>query len=399
MLCRRLASLAILAMSSMSNVWALDALPTRLTLTHTATDTWRADYVMAEPVTAIDFGAAAQVLEFRKKAWRVLTPGVTLVERDGKELASAGGKPFTTLSVEIGTYKPFAQGSYAAINRFSDGGSAFYLGFLQGMVHQDGSGAERDMLPTLTMHGLAGETVLWPTLRTPDLDGYAYFGPAKPGAGLTNLILDPQTPNWLAQVMIETSAKVSQYYTTAFGRTLERPVPILIAVGGFDSSGFSMKGGALGGQVVYRVEGNSLKKDSPAMRDMVRMIVAHEMAHIWQRNVLRGGVGEGEPWIHEGGAESLAIAALEHSGIWSAPQARQHADKLLAECGQLDHAVLSYRGWYACGFQRFHDYPLASPQLWKAMMAATEQSGAVYSSTMIETILAASGSAPAQAIP
>ena len=106
-------------------------LRTELTLTHIAADKWRADYVFAEPVTAIDLGP--QIGPFRKQAWRLLTPGVALITReDNESLRSA--TPLSKLSVEISRYDDFELAHYAPINHFSDGGSDFYLGFLHGAL-------------------------------------------------------------------------------------------------------------------------------------------------------------------------------------------------------------------------------------------------------------------------
>jgi hypothetical protein len=150
-------------------------LHTELTLTHVAAEKWRADYVFAEPVTAIELGP--QVGPYRQQAWRALTPGVELAAKDGNE-SIVSAKPLSQLSVEISAYDDFDMAQYAPINRFSDGGWDFYLGFLHGALRQ--GERERGMEVALHLKGLAGETVIAPVKPGEDLAGYAHFGTSKP---------------------------------------------------------------------------------------------------------------------------------------------------------------------------------------------------------------------------
>jgi hypothetical protein len=111
------------------------------------------------------------------------------------------------------------------------------------------------------------------------------------------------------------------------------------------------------------------------------------MAHLWQLNLMRGGIGDNDPWIHEGGAEAMMLAALRGTGIFTADESDQYAQKLITECDQLKGDVTVYRGLYACGFKRFNGYAVAPVPLWRSMMARSEDSGEVYSEPMILAIL------------
>lgn len=380
------ASLPLAVLVSTAQAETPPPLRTELTLTHVAADRWRADYAFAEPVSAVELGAS--VGQYRERAWRPLTPGVELVAMDGKEsLRSASA--LSRLSVEISAHDDFTEGQYAPINRFSDGGWDFYLGFLEGSLTQGGH--ERRMDAVLRLQGLGEETVLAPGKRGAALEGYAYFGPSRPALmGIVNVIIDPQAPPWLREVIQETTAKVSTFYEQAFQRKLlDRPL-VSIAVTGFDGApgSISIKGGVAGGGLAYRLQGRGLIDDHPKKRQYVARLVAHEMAHLWQVSLKRGGVGENAPWIHEGGAEALMLVALRATGVLTEEERDQYARKLLQECDQLKDDVTVYRGLYACGFKRFEGYPMAPVPLWRALMARSEQTGEVYSEPMIRYILA-----------
>jgi hypothetical protein len=358
-------------------------LPVHLKLTHISADKWRADYVLAEPVTSIDLGP--RVGEYRQQAWRVLTPGLSLAELKGQESIGAGGRAFSAFSVEVSLFLPFLEGNYTAFDRMSDNGTAIFIGYFTGDAVQGEH--TRPLHLKLQFAGLANETVIAPDDHNSDQLGYAYFGPATPvPAGAANLIIDPRTPASMAQVLQETTAKITSFYTSAFQRPLPYRPLVMVSISDFEMPGLSSKGGAIGKQVVYRLGGKALLRDSPQVRRIFTQLIAHELAHVWQNNVALGGVGDKEPWVHEGGAEAIALAALRGSGLFSDADADAYAAKLIGECNALNGSVENYRGFYACGFKRFTDYHVDIFALWKSMMETTESTGAVYSSSMIDAI-------------
>ena len=111
------------------------------------------------------------------------------------------------------------------------------------------------------------------------------------------------------------------------------------------------------------------------------------MAHLWQTSLKRGGVGGNDPWVHEGGAEALMLAALRGTGILSEEEGERYAQRLLNECEKLQDDVTVYRGFYACGFKRFNGYAMAPVPLWRAMMNRSEETGEIYSVSMLRAIL------------
>ncbi len=363
-----------------------------LSLTHTGADKWRADYVFGEAVDGLRLGPA--LAGYRKQAWRVLTPGLALVETDGQEAIRGSGKPVTALSVEVTLFLPYAMNNYTPFDRFSDGGTDVYTGFFDGEAMQ-GEHA-RPLRLSLHLTGLADEHVITPVLSAPGDAGYAYFGPRKPAtAGAATLILDPRTPDWMAAMLLETTATISTFYEKAFQRKLGYQPLLLLSIGNLEQPGLSVKGGAIGKQVVYRLEGKALMGGSPTVRQYCMELIAHELAHVWQSNVARGGIGEKEAWIHEGGAEAIAVAALRQSGLFGKDEAALYASKLIDECAALKGSVDSYRGVYACGFKRFADYDQDIFALWKAMMETSETSGEVYSTAMIDAVRQRPGKLPA----
>jgi len=358
---------------------------------HVAQDLWRVDYKFAQAVTALKLKSIG---EFRQQEWKVLTPGLKMQSGADFDVIAAKGKPFKSASVQIKTFDGWSPKEYVSFNRFGDGGTAIYLGHLQGDVEQGKKNLT--MRTDITLFGLAKENVVAPPANRiePGAErGYAYFGPAQVApAGAAKVLIDPQTPQWLRETILDTGAKVSAYYEKAYQRQLKDELLIMVSVANFESPGFSMKGGAIlgQGQVSYRLEGKLLMTDHPKLREYATLNVAHEMAHIWQMAVSRGGMrGDQGPWIHEGGAEAMALDALLQTGIWSEESAGAYRAKQAAKCETLGGAVDTYDGIYACGLVRFDKLGIGIVPLWRSMMEATEAKGDAYSQEMIDTIVSA----------
>lgn len=359
-------------------------LAARLHLTHLSADTWRADYELAEPVESIQFNPVGP---YRAQAWRLLTPGLNLVTGGKLEEITAGGKPFSSISVEVSLFLPYELGNYTSFDRFSDGGTDIYVGFFVGDAQQENQ--ERPLQLRVQLTGLPNEHVVPTDSRHPASPDYAYFGPATPAPfGIAKAILDPKIPAWLIPVIEDTTAKVTSYFDQAWHRKLPAPPLLLISMDPVVAKGLSVKGGAFHNKIVYRLGGDALLREGhPQVRRYIVALVAHELVHIWQRNVSRGGFSGEEPWVHEGGAEAIAVEVMEKTGLFSKEEADAYSAKLFAECEQLKGSVDTYRGFYACGFKRFRDYHTDIFALWKDMMEMSESSGEVYSSRMIDTIL------------
>ncbi|MQA19298.1 hypothetical protein [Rugamonas rivuli] len=390
----RLFAAVVLALP-MAAALCAEPLPVQVRLTHVAPDTWRADYQFSQPVTAMRF---EPVGDLRKFAWKVLTPGVALTTGATYDaLAATDGKPLRQLSVEISAIDQPLGKYYLATDRFSDGGRLIYLGFLQGEALQDK--AVRDIAANFTLQGLGKENVLMPAVATAPAGSatpYAYFGPQSPvTAGEGQVLLDPQLSAWAKSLLLDTTAKMSVYYSAAYGQKLRQPMLLMVAVNDTTTPGLSFKGGVIGAQIAYRLGGTALlTPESPKKREIITQVVAHEMAHLWQGNVRRGGVSEqSPPWVHEGGAEAMALDGLLRTGIWSAEQGKAYTDATLGECEKLEHSFATYRGIYACGFERFNRLKVDIVPLWRDMIAAADGKGEIYSEAMVDALAARGGKA------
>lgn len=393
-----------LAMSLASQVSWATTLPTnantntvrgKLTLTHISASQWRADYEFDKAIDGLRF---RKIGEYRDQAWK---PGANLTvaaqgkDKDGDKdsyLSTSGST--TRFSFFIRPYGQFVEGEYAPINQFTDGGAAIYMGFFlpDAILNQQTS----KLTLEIQYQGLKDQTVLAPAKRSNAEDSaqaYAYFGPQKVSkAGTMQVVLDPAMPEWMRDMLLSTSAKVSSYFASAYHRPLLTPLLMTVALSDLESKGLSIKGGASHGQINFRISGKQSIIESPALRDAFNQLIAHEIAHIWQNNLPHDGIGEEAPWIHEGGAEAMSLDALLSSGLWDEDKFNAMQTKRWKECENLSNSgtdlATNYRAHYVCGMKRFDDTKLNIVTIWRALIDESERSGKVYSEQMVREVVA-----------
>lgn len=365
-----------------------------LTLRHASVDRWHADYHFDEAIDAVEFGPA--VVDFRREAWRLRTPDVALASIDGNELVRSEDRAFRTLRIDLRQYDAWAHDAYVPMDRHSDGGTAIYLGHFMGRVRQ--GGVERNLKLRIRLQGLPGETTFLPVEANRDLGVYAYFGPqAITETGALRTLIDPAMPAWIRAALSDTASRLAMVYADKLGRPAPDTLALIVGAKGLDQPGYSLKGGALPGQIVYKIEGRDLVNETPQGRRQLQQLAAHELAHVWQGLVTRGGIGDTQPWVHEGGAEALSLLALQQSGLWTDEHVADHAKRLKDECLAAEEKraadpalTATWRDNYTCGFARFDNAGIDAFTLWKRLMLRTEAGGEPYSERMFAEALEAS---------
>ncbi len=353
------------------------------------------EYSFEHPILAMDFGAP--VAEYRATAWKVMSPDLLLAQENGSErLVHREGSSFSRAEIEISAYSAYPSDRYVPMARFSDGGVALFLGFLVGDV------AASDTFEIRKIHvqaaSLEGETAVAPRILQADRRAFAYFGAQKPlDVGYARLIADPAAPSWLVPTLQAVLRATTRIYAERLGLWPREAPLVLLAARDLDSlESYSVKGGAVAGQLVFTLRGKELVSGSHEVRRTLERLIAHELAHLWQEVVPAPG-GEGnDPWIYEGGAEAMAVAALVEGGLWSRASADSFASAAENDCRDalgdesLATAVASGR-WdvvYPCGFRAYAESGKDPFAVWRRM---TEQSSAQrrpYTQELFDAIVA-----------
>ena len=224
-----------------------------------------------------------------------------------------------------------------------------------------------------------------------------YFGTREPVvAGRVRLLLDPATPAWLHDTFVRVTQSVTPLFSARFGFDLPVAPLVLIGADGLDRyEGYSVKGGAVGGQLVMLLRGRTLKQETEEVRAMLERLTAHELAHLWQLHSLPTGFNKGEPWIHEGGAEAMAVYALGESGLWSPAEVAAFAEGAAERChalsGNSTLAEATRRGnWeavYSCGFGLYWSAKADPISVWASLAEEAHRSDSVYTQATLDRVL------------
>lgn len=371
----------LLAASAGAQSPAAQTVPVAISVVHSAPERWLVRYQFAQPVTMVRLEAVGP---FRQQAWTIQSPEWTMSHQEGQDVIATRGAPQRELLVSLAMYDRWEPKDYASFLRFSDGGRALYLPHLSGEAGVPG--ALGVMQASFTVQGLARENVTAPAAGS--MPSYAYFGPLTlPPPGKARLLIDPATPAWLRETLVQVGERLEQTYGALYQRPAGDVLWIIFAVAGFEQRGFSLKGGYVAGQIAYLASGDALLGDSPGKRARTTMLIAHEMAHVWQMQVERGGAGEEDPWVFEGGAEAMALEALQAAGLLTAEEAQRYVRQQAEVCEKHHGATDTYEGIYACGLTRFQRLGLAPSLVWRALIRETERSGRPYSARLLEEVL------------
>lgn len=386
-----IASLSSMAADTVSNhaakqqheqAQSQQAIKATITIKRLSKDDWEFDYQFSQEIDALDFGPP--VVQFRQEAWKPINPAMKIVSKDGNEVLQHEQGRFQNATIAVKSYHPFSHNQYVPMIHFSDSGVALFLGHLIGEVRV--AGIARPLKVQFVAKGLLGEKVILPKKAQEGIGLFAYFGPQDPIiASHGILILDPLTPSWMRDVLANTTERVTASYAKSFERVPSEPAMIFFAIRDLHLNGYSMSGGALPGQLAYRLAGNQTIIDKPDSRSRFTYLIAHELAHIWQAIPNHNWTSFPESWINEGGADAITAATLLKTGIWSKDEAVQFESKLIKECDDTKDPI---RSAYACGFKRFKGYNTDVLTLWKKLMDESTRTAKPYSETMIQAVVA-----------
>lgn len=263
---------------------------------------------------------------WRPDSWRIVTDGVRLDRIGEFDLLRADeGTVPRRVEIEFTPFTGLLIADYAPALEFSDGGLAIFADhFTLGPVDAEALSSPELAMPMLPRHqitfvdGTGGNILLdgaWYEERAvlgEASDTYAYFGDAEPSStnGLA-LIVDAKIPAWIRRELVDFLPALIDYYTERLGVALPQDPTIYAVWDGADFDGASQGGSVLPNFLAANFGGRGLLTENPDALRRLRQFYAHEAAHFWNGGVVRN-VEREHSWIHEGGADALAIEAMAH---------------------------------------------------------------------------------------
>ncbi len=338
-------------------------------------DRWTVDYRFDRDAPA--WGFVDSALErrtrqpWRARQWTVETPGVELVRIGARDLLrSRDGSPVPR-QVRI-AFRPQAvdlEAAYATL-AFSDGAVALPSGQFDAfpvydldapaVMNSDLNGLDLGVdAAEVTWRDAAGPVLFKGQRRASvtasDARTYVLFGQADLRLGQRlAMVMDPNLPSWIGDQIGRFGPRVIDYYAERLGDSGAGKPTVMVAWNGPTERMASMSGSALPGLIVMSFEGQGVTTPSAEMLERSRWFIGHESAHFWLGQKVRYARAS-EAWITEGGADLMAVRALQAQD--PAYDARAELQTEVDDCARLTvgRGVESagsrgeHRAYYACG--------------------------------------------------
>lgn len=288
---------------------------------------------------------------WRPQSWTVETPGVRLERRGRHDLLLGDGRPLTAVSIRVRPFTTGLRADYTPVLRFSDGAQAHFGGHYEVAPLASTAAAEglpADLNGYAGLDYVAGRLILREPGRRLLLNGRVSRGEAAARLGgkassayvysgnspivqteALAAVFDPGLPAWLREELNTFTPRLLALYADELGPSDDGRPTVFAAWGGPAFQGVSLGGSVLNGLVVMDLSGTRLMTRSAPAVDRLHRFLGHEAAHFWLGQTV-GYDRRNEAWITEGGANLLAVRALQRLG--SPADARAELQSYLDGC-------------------------------------------------------------------
>ncbi|MBO9713815.1 hypothetical protein [Sphingomonas sp.] len=369
-------ALAALWLPSAAEARAKDSTGVEVTVSRSGAG-WVIDYRFAHAAPVWFFPRSANALDkapWRPRSWTVETPGVTLEHVGHYDMLAGNGAPLRHVRIRM---KPYAEpliGDYTPALAFSDGNLALYseqffpmpAASREAVVALPGdlNGVELETTPATLRLVDSGRRLLFKGRATEgrlsvplgDAGDYVYSGDAAltENAAFAGVI-DAGLPAWVRGQLDDFTPRLFALYRERLGAPATgRPIG-LVAWQGAEKPGWSLGGSVLPGTIVMQLSGKRVLASDPQVLAQLQWFLGHESSHFWLGQTVRYS-RRAESWITEGGADLLAIRAIETlaPGYDAHEKLQQELDECLQRVGPGEALGASddrnqFRAYYACG--------------------------------------------------
>ncbi len=265
--------------------------------------------------------------------------------------------PTTTLAFTLTPPRTPPAGTLAVVP-FSDGTHALWLGQLALLTAESREAVQalqgdlrrwRGLQPEFHVHargpllGPDGPTQAFEARVHHGRGAYLYTGRSTD----PRTIVDPGLPAWVREAFVQRLPEVQRVLDTQWSQAL--PAPQLMLAWGGGEGEWANRGRAEGRQIVMHVQGARYTRPDPELLGELVWFFAHELVHLQQ---FAGG-GDGDPWMIEGLADTLATDALVRIGLWDPKVLERRYWSVARECArELGREPLSRargRAAHVCG--------------------------------------------------
>jgi hypothetical protein len=327
----------------------------QVTITRAKGGEWTVDYDFAVRSRAWIFQRTVPDIDgkpWRQQSWTVETPGVRLAHAGAHDVL-VGSRPLSRVRIRMRPFLNTLMGDYSPALSFSDGGIAFYTDHFA--VAKVASEAAAAALPgdlngvqllqpaqTLTLIDPGHRLLLRgkalrsrASLTIGDGGTYLYAGDA-PVTETPSFagVIDAGLPGWARGELDNFTPRLLRLYTERLGTPAGDKPMALVAWQGSAQQGYSLGGSVLAGMVVMQISGKNVLSSEPGVLNELHWFLGHESAHFWLGQTIRY-TRRSESWMTEGGADLLAIRAIQQLAPDYDPQVKlqQELDECLTRIG------------------------------------------------------------------
>ncbi len=318
---------------------------------------WRVGYTCPEAQKALLFDTAHGV-DYRSAAWKPAAASTRVEHLDGLD-ALLFDQPTTTAELELEPSKRATDGTLAVVP-FSDGTHALWTGQFALLTVNSVEEAralrgdlrnwrgkqpkvEVEVSSDVALIGPGGVGKKFASTAHQGKGAYFYTGTSDD----PSLVVDPGLPPWVSAAFRTRMPEVRRTIEAVWQHDLPQP-QLMLAWGGAEGK-WTNRGRADGRQIVMHIQGAEyLERKDGLLEDLV-WFFAHEMTHLQQFV----DDGEGEPWMVEGFADTLATEVLVKIGMWDRAALERRYWSVARECArELSRGPLAEargRAAYVCG--------------------------------------------------
>lgn len=181
-----------------------------------------------------------------------------------------------------------------------------------------------------TLSLTAGHPASWTIWPETGADGYVYFGPSDyihsyPGR---TEISAPDLQPIIRHTVFTAYADAMAFFENRFGALPESPTMVVTTQ---TAGPPTIRADVTDtGVISVRLHGDGWLDPSEDMLSELDTVAFHETVHLWNSHYALPA--EGSPWLHEGGAQYLALVASVSTGHMSEAAARDHLGSNLTAC-------------------------------------------------------------------
>jgi len=327
---------------------------------------WRVGYRFAEPVSELRF-SRTDAQGNRMQDWRAVDDGIEIVMLDGEEVVRRrDGAAFEQVGFDIAPLYRSLEKDYAPFSPFGDGGLLIH----SGRFHACAGSCEDAVDPvwqfSITLpdgaHLIHGGKVI--ASREP---GSIAFDDSGSGTNLyvgrtepvqtddVVAVIDAQFPAAARTQLDALFPRLMGLYAAELGALADKPMLFASNDAAHPGGGYGYQGGTLPGQVFVHLYGRHEAFGDAEFAERMNWFFAHEAAHLYQR--YEQAADPGDAWMHEGGADAMAVLALQRLGLATPEAVDARLQAAIAECApgiavqalHESHRVGAFRNFYACG--------------------------------------------------